>query len=242
MAILLNAQLFDDSPLGAKSDQELNSQSSEGTITGGPEDHYEVDDHDSRLNTHGISPIIGRVIGRAHPEVKGSVDSDDEDTNLTQALSNGPPRHYNHARFEGDGNIPLDQEVENRRDFPECFNEATPLGPNPEDNEIRGKEFDEDDQTLGISHNQRLLLELSLNFPFGQTANHVPPKEIHDSFDYLRLKMQHNTTSRFVDDMFKACLRNNPGFKAMTIDKTLRQLQDYTGKTHVFPIFIGIES
>lgn len=121
---------------------------------------------------------------------------------------------------EGSGELSYEEEEQTRRDYPELFDELAPPG----SREQSASNLD------GLTTNQRLLLEIGTTFPFGKTTQHEPEKVIKDSFDYFRLKVQHNITTSAMNDVLRACRNNNnPYFESLNIEQTIRQLLSYSG-------------
>lgn len=130
------------------------------------------------------------------------------------------------AGKDGNGEITEEQAEEYRREYPELF-----------DNDDGFQEAASDllsPYEIRRHLNQVLLTSLAYNeFPYGRTQDHTPPKKVLDSFDYFRLKSQHNMAASAVNNLFRAIRRNVPEFDALTMDQTIRELTSYTGYAHI---------
>lgn len=135
----------------------------------------------------------------------------------------------NGSTLEGTGDLSEEEHEILQEEYPELFG-----------HDVSYEGFEEAASTLLSPYeicrhlNQVLLSSLGhTDFPFGQTKDHCPNKIIIDSFDYFRLKNQHNMTTTSIEDLFAAIRRNVPTFEALSMDQIVRQLSSYTGFGHV---------
>lgn len=123
-----------------------------------------------------------------HPPCEKSPDDECLDSDIDgneEHTSARDIRRYNYACLQVDGYLAPQAEEELRRDYPEDFDPPAPPNNTNNDYGAHAESHEPEDPGLKLSINQKFLLELSQSFPYGQTSNHTPPKEVQDSLAYL---------------------------------------------------------